>query len=91
MTLTTAAPASVTQGWQACGCGEDRIPGLLARIGFYGTVGLGLAALVVMIAAGWVLGAGVWLLRRRRDRAAPAEEQHLGPLESFTWTADDTH
>ncbi|MFC8346288.1 hypothetical protein [Streptomyces sp. NPDC057280] len=89
MTTTTATP--LADGWQACGCGEDKIPGLLARVGFYGTVGLGLAMLVVMIAAGWLLGAGVWLVRRRRDRSMPDEESGPGGLTGFTWTADEDH
>ncbi|KUN26231.1 hypothetical protein AQJ23_13685 [Streptomyces antibioticus] len=86
MTITTAPP--LADGWQACGCGEEKIPGLLARIGFYGTVGLGLATLVLMIAAGWVLGAVVWLVRRRRDRSVPDEERGPAGLAGFTWTAD---
>jgi len=85
MTITTVTP--LADGWQACGCGEEKIPGLLARVGFYGTVGLGLAALVVMIAAGWLLGAGVWLVRRRRDRSTPDGTTGPGGLAGVTWAA----
>ncbi|WP_181387336.1 hypothetical protein [Streptomyces sp. Act143] len=87
MTITTTSAAPAAR--QACGCGEERIPGLLAKVGFYGTVGLGLAALIVMIAAGWALGAGVWLLRRRREQAAPVAERGPGALAGFTWTAEE--
>ncbi|AZP19991.1 hypothetical protein EJC51_30295 [Streptomyces aquilus] len=89
MTITTAPTTPLADGWQACGCGEEKVPGLLARVGFYGTVGLGLATLVLMIAAGWALGAVVWLVRRRRDRSVPEEESGPGGLAGFTWTADE--
>ncbi|MEU7661677.1 hypothetical protein [Streptomyces lincolnensis] len=84
---------------QACGCGEEQLPGLLARVGLFGTLGLALAALVVMILAGWLLSTGVWLLRRRGERAGEAEEAERaadspadspgGSLAGFTWTAED--
>ncbi|SNX63580.1 hypothetical protein SAMN06272735_5390 [Streptomyces sp. TLI_55] len=89
MTITTAPTTPLADGWQACGCGEDKIPGLLARVGFYGTLGLGLATLILMIAAGWLLGTAVWLLRRRRNRSLPPEESARVGLAGFTWTADE--
>lgn len=89
----TTTPA--TAPWQACGCGEEHLPGLLARVGLFGTLGLALAALVVMILAGCLLSTGVWLLRRRGERAEEAEGAE-GPADSpgdslagFTWTAED--
>lgn len=88
-TTPTTAP------WQACGCGEEQVPGLLARVGLFGTLGLALAALVVMILAGWLLSTGVWLLRRRGERhgdeatePGPADSP-AGALGGFTWTAED--
>lgn len=76
------------EDWQACGCGEDQIPGLLARVGFLGTTGLILTALVIMILAGWLLATTVWLLRRRRP-SVTAEDSPTGSLSGFTWTADE--
>jgi hypothetical protein len=80
---------------QACGCGEEQIPWMLTKFGLLGTAALALAALVLMILAGWLLATGVWLLRRRRERAG-AEEAHAAPGEAteepfggFTWSAED--
>jgi hypothetical protein len=92
MTTTLA-----TANWQACGCGEDHIPALLAKLGLFGTVGLALAVLVLMILLGWLLATTVWLLRRRGERArggpapapAPAEPPP-GPLGGFTWTTEES-
>jgi hypothetical protein len=89
---TSPAPAlapTLADHWQACGCGEDQIPGLLARIGLLGTTGLALATLAVMIAAGWLLATGVWLLRRRWRRSVTTEEAAQGNLDGFTWTAEE--
>jgi hypothetical protein len=71
---------------QACGCGEDQIPWMLARFGLVGTAVLVFGGLVVMILVGWVLGWGVWLLRRRGEGAEPAE--HRG-LAVFSWREDE--
>ncbi|MFE9439575.1 hypothetical protein ACFYO2_11275 [Streptomyces sp. NPDC006602] len=90
MTTTLA-----TAHWQACGCGEDQIPGLLAKLGLFGTVGLAVTVLVLMILAGWLLSTTVWLLRRRSEpaRGGAADstpvEPPPGPLSGFTWTADE--
>ncbi|MDQ1048126.1 hypothetical protein [Streptomyces sp. V4I2] len=90
MTTTLA-----TAPWQACGCGEDQIPGLLAKLGLFGTVGLALTVLVLMILAGWLLSTTVWLLRRRSERARDAAADPTpvkpppGPLSGFTWTAEE--
>ncbi|WP_329545830.1 MULTISPECIES: hypothetical protein [unclassified Streptomyces] len=70
---------------RACGCGEDQIPWMLARFGFLGTAGLVVGGLVVMILAGWVLGWGVWLLRRR-GTGAPADGAGLA---GFTWREEE--
>jgi hypothetical protein len=90
MTTTLA-----TAPWQACGCGEDRIPWLLAKLGLFGTVGLALTVLVLMILAGWLLSTTVWLLRRRGERARGATadptpvEPSPGSLSGFTWTVEE--
>ncbi|MCX4698342.1 hypothetical protein OG252_20395 [Streptomyces sp. NBC_01352] len=90
MTTTLA-----TAPGQACGCGEDQIPGLLAKLGLFGTVGLALAVLVLMILAGWLLSTTVWLFRRRSERArgpaavATPVEPSPGPLAGFSWTSED--
>ncbi|NNN31648.1 hypothetical protein HLK59_14990 [Streptomyces sp. S3(2020)] len=76
------------QDWQACGCGEEHIPGLLARVGLLGTTGLLLAMLVIMLLAGWLLATAVWLIRRRRP-SVTAEDSPPGSLSGFTWTADE--
>ncbi|MFC4499739.1 MULTISPECIES: hypothetical protein [Streptomyces] len=47
-----------------CGCGEDHIPGMLARFGIVGTTVLVLGVLVVMLLAGWALAGVVWAVRR---------------------------
>ncbi|MFI6930149.1 hypothetical protein [Streptomyces sp. NPDC050287] len=91
MTTTLA-----TGPWQACGCGENHIPVLLAKLGLFGTVTVVVAVLVVMILAGWLLSTTVWLLRRRGERArdpAPGPTSGGDPppdgLGGFTWTSDD--
>lgn len=91
MTTTLA-----TAPGQACGCGEDQIPWLLAKLGLLGTVGLALALLALMILLGWLLSTTVWLFRRRRERARDAAadstpvEPPPGPLGGFTWRAGDS-
>ena len=75
---------------QACGCGEDQIPWMLAKFGFLGTAGLVLAGLVVMMLAGWALGAVVWFLRRRvRDGGGEAPSGSGTGLAGFTWRDDE--
>ncbi|WP_327431192.1 hypothetical protein [Streptomyces sp. NBC_01236] len=84
---------------EACGCGEDQIPWMLAKFGLLGTASLVLGGLAVMILAGWALGTVVWLLRRREPNgsgtapvgapvgAAPDEADGFA---GFTWrTADE--
>ncbi|MFJ1973351.1 hypothetical protein ACIO93_32320 [Streptomyces sp. NPDC087903] len=53
---------------EACGCGEDQIPWMLAKFGLLGTAGLVLGTLALMILTGWLLATAVWLARRRRGR-----------------------
>jgi hypothetical protein len=91
MTISPAPALAPTlaDDWRACGCGEDQIPGLLAKIGLLGTAGLALATLAVMIAAGWLLATGVWLLRRRWRLSVTTEEAAPGSLDGFTWTAEE--
>jgi len=73
---------------QACGCGEDQIPWMLAKFGFLGTAGLVLAGLVVMTLAGWALGWLVWLARRPR-RIEETEHAEDTGLAGFTWRRDE--
>ncbi|MFF7448647.1 MULTISPECIES: hypothetical protein [unclassified Streptomyces] len=87
--------------WRACGCGEEQIPGLLARVGFPGMAGLILATVVIMILTGWLLATAVWLIGRRRRPRRPAEvtppepepgrpaDPPPGFLSGFTWTAEE--
>ncbi|MGX1477029.1 UNVERIFIED_CONTAM: uncharacterized protein (TIGR03382 family) [Streptomyces canus] len=73
----------------ACGCGEDQIPWMLAKFGFLGSAGLILGILITMIAAGWLLSSLVWLVRRRHTPTptpAPIDEPSQHPLAGFTWT-----
>jgi hypothetical protein len=92
MTLTSTPPLSLADGWQACGCGEEQIPGLLAKAGFLGATGLILATLLIMTLTGWLLATAVWLLRRRlrrRSATTAATTPSRTSLADFTWTADD--
>jgi uncharacterized protein (TIGR03382 family) len=91
----TIAPRSAIDGREpgslprmnACGCGEDQIPWMLAKFGFLGSAGLILGILITMIAAGWLLSSLVWLVRRRHTPApAPIDEPSQHPLAGFTWT-----
>jgi hypothetical protein len=68
---------------QACGCGEEQIPWMLARFGLLGAAALVLGTLVVMLLAGWGLATVVWLVRRRRSE--PGTEAADG-LRSFDWS-----
>ena len=80
---------------QACGCGEEQIPWMLTKYGLLGTAAVALATLVVMLLAGWLLATGVWLLRRRRERAGGEEassvpgEPPSDSLGGFTWGAEE--
>jgi hypothetical protein len=58
---------------EACGCGEEQIPWMLARFGLLGTAGLALATLLVMLLTGWLLATAVWLVRRRRGGTAATD------------------
>lgn len=69
---------------QACGCGEDQIPWMLAKFGFLGTAGLVLAGLVLMTLAGWALAWLVWLTRRPRRIEETEHDEDTG-LGGFTW------
>jgi hypothetical protein len=79
----------------ACGCGEDQIPWMLTKFGLFGTAGLILAMVVVMILAGWALGAVVWLARRRQEPGAPGtapaapDDPGHDDLGGFTWRDED--
>ncbi|HLL36939.1 MAG TPA: hypothetical protein VK545_24325 [Streptomyces sp.] len=68
---------------QACACGEDQIPWMLARFGLLGVAVLVLGMLVVMLVAGWGLATVVWLVRRRRPE--PGTDAPDG-LRSFDWS-----
>jgi hypothetical protein len=74
---------------EACGCGEDQIPWILAKFGFLGTVGLVLGGLFLMILAGWVLASSVWLVRWWRHPPMTTEEIPQGSLEGFTWRSEE--
>jgi hypothetical protein len=80
---------SAADGWRACGCGEEQLPGLLARAGFLGAAALLLAALLIMGLTGWLLAVTVWLLRRRRHSVTTDTEDPPAGLDAFTWTAED--
>ncbi|KQX71103.1 MULTISPECIES: hypothetical protein [unclassified Streptomyces] len=54
-----------------CGCGEDRIPGVLAR----GILTLALTGPAVMALTACVLGGVLWAVTRWRDRARPEPEE----------------
>ncbi|MFF4358599.1 hypothetical protein [Streptomyces sp. NPDC001604] len=51
---------------EACGCGEEHIPWMLAKFGLLGTAGLFLGLLVAMTLAGWLMVAAVSLYLRWR-------------------------
>lgn len=74
----------------ACGCGEDQIPWMLTKFGFLGSATLILGTLVIMIAAGWLLSALVWLVRRRHGPVT-VDESPGTPLAGFTWTEEPPH
>ncbi|MFF4502256.1 hypothetical protein [Streptomyces sp. NPDC001401] len=88
---------------EACGCGEDQIPWMLARFGFLGMAILVLGGLVVMTLAGWLLVLAVSLYQRWRYPPRSAElgersgersgetfeETSRDSLGGFTWTTDD--
>jgi hypothetical protein len=76
---------------EACGCGEDQIPWMLAKFGLLGTAGLFLGLLVAMILAGWLLVLGVSLYGRWRHppQEVESEETSQGSLGGFTWTTGD--
>jgi hypothetical protein len=76
---------------EACGCGEEQIPWMLAKFGLLGTAGLFLGLMVVMMLAGWLLVLAVTLYRRRRDPPRETEFEETSPdsLGGFTWTTDD--
>ncbi len=84
---------------EACGCGEDQIPWMLAKFGFFGTAGLVLAVLVIMILAGWALATVVWLIRRRTEgtgapgtpgtAASGPDDPGPGELGGFSWREED--
>ncbi|WP_432134649.1 MULTISPECIES: hypothetical protein [unclassified Streptomyces] len=80
----------------ACGCGEENIPGFLARAGLFGTAFLVIGLLSVMALVAAALGGVLWLagLRRRREearRARPvppdevAETEAGRLLDGFGW------
>ncbi|MGW2524006.1 hypothetical protein ACWC09_44910 [Streptomyces sp. NPDC001617] len=70
---------------EACGCGEDQIPWMLAKFGFLGMAILVLGGLVVMILAGWLLASAVSLFQRWRHPPVTFEEPSQGSLDGFTW------
>ncbi len=72
---------------EACGCGEEQIPWMLAKFGLLGMAGLVLTVLVLMTLAGWALAWVVWLLRSRRGGAG--EETGPAGLTGFTWREDE--
>jgi len=85
---------------EACGCGEEQIPWMLAEFGLLGTAGLVLGVLVVMIGAGWLLATVVWLIGKRtasrRRVAGPVDrppttgdDAWTGPLSGFAWRDED--
>ncbi|MGW2718161.1 hypothetical protein [Streptomyces sp. NPDC001492] len=76
---------------EACGCGEEHIPWMLAKFGLLGTAGLFLGLLVAMTLAGWLLVLAVSLYRRWRYPPGEVEfeETSQDSLGGFTWTTDD--
>jgi hypothetical protein len=54
-----------------CGCGEEAIPGVLAR----GIAALALTGLAVMAVTACVLGGVLWVIVRWRDRGRAESEQ----------------
>ncbi|OQR63895.1 hypothetical protein B6E66_11620 [Streptomyces maremycinicus] len=54
-----------------CGCGEDRIPGVLAR----GVAALALTGLTVMAVTACLLAGVLWAVTRWRDRARAEREE----------------
>ncbi|MEU9911770.1 hypothetical protein [Streptomyces sp. NPDC051001] len=74
---------------EACGCGEDQIPRMLAEFGVLGVAGLVLAILVIMTLAGWLLTSAVLLFQRWRHPPLTVDEHAPGTLDGFTWTTED--
>ncbi|MGW3124497.1 hypothetical protein ACWDBW_46645 [Streptomyces sp. NPDC001107] len=84
---------------EACGCGEEHIPWMLAKFGLLGTAGLFLGLLVAMTLAGWLLVLAVSLYLRWRyppwtDETGKTprqefEETSRPSLGGFTWTTDE--
>ncbi|MFE7934433.1 hypothetical protein ACFU6S_38095 [Streptomyces sp. NPDC057456] len=54
-----------------CGCGEDRIPGILAR----GVVALALTGLAVMAVTACLLVGAMWVVTRWREGAHAEREE----------------
>ncbi|EKX65133.1 hypothetical protein Sipo8835_15920 [Streptomyces ipomoeae] len=73
---------------EACGCGEEQIPWMLAEFGLLGTTALVLTCLFLMILAGWGLAWVVWLLRSRGGGGAEEKGSASG-LSEFTWREDE--
>jgi hypothetical protein len=85
---------------EACGCGEEGIPWMLAKFGLLGAGGLILATLLLMLAAGWLLSTAVWAALRLVRRRTPVQEApvrqaslrrapgHGSALDDFTWRDD---
>ncbi|MGI5457332.1 hypothetical protein ACQEWB_30025 [Streptomyces sp. CA-249302] len=74
---------------EACGCGEEHIPWMLAKFGLLGTAGLALGLLVLMMLVGWLLVLGVSLYQRWRFPPVEVEESSRDSLGGFTWRAED--
>ncbi|MFF4251345.1 hypothetical protein ACFY1L_09070 [Streptomyces sp. NPDC001663] len=72
---------------EACGCGEEHIPWMLAKFGLLGTAGLFLGLLVAMILTGWLLVLAVSLYQRWRHPPVSVEfeETSQDSLGGFTW------
>jgi hypothetical protein len=73
--MTTVTQILAAGHRHTCGCGEDQIPGFLARVGVFGTAFLVLGGLTAMILAGLLLGGLVWVVTRwwRRGEGAVTE------------------
>ncbi|BBC33419.1 hypothetical protein SGFS_047130 [Streptomyces graminofaciens] len=82
---------TATDTLNACGCGEEQIPWMLAKFGLLGAASLVLAVLVVMTLAGWGLAWAVWLVRSRgrgRGRGGSEETAASAGLAGFRWRED---
>ncbi|MER5429693.1 hypothetical protein [Streptomyces sp. NPDC002588] len=71
-----------------CGCGEEHIPGMLARYGLLGATALVLGTLVVMTLAGWALVGVVWAVGRWRR--APESGEASGPGEDGDGSGEES-